>query len=84
MNLDLKLFKFCAFLYYFEQLGGQNKNIFCSMKRSGWYSLTTTNTIFEIQKRVSLINFVELEKETHNPSKNATYFIISDLFQDKV
>ena len=51
---------------------------------SGWYSLTTTNTIFEIQKRVSLINFVELEQEIHNPSKNATYFIISDLFQDKV
>ena len=47
-------------------------------------SLTTTNTIFEIQKRVSLINFVELEQETHNPSKNVTYFIISDLFQDKV
>ena len=24
------------------------------------------------------------KKETHNPSKNATYFIISDLFQDIV
>ena len=43
-----------------------------------------TNTIFEIQKKVSLINFVELEQETRNPSKNVTYFIISDLFQDKV
>ena len=32
----------------------------------------------------SLIRFVELEQDTHNPSKNVTYFIISDLFQDIV
>ena len=35
-------------------------------------------------KRSSLIHFVELEQGTHNPSKNVTYFMISDLFQDKV
>ena len=29
-------------------------------------------------------NFVQLKQETHNPSKNAAYFIISDLFQDIV
>ena len=28
-------------------------------------------------KRVSLINFLELEQETHNPSKSVTYFLIS-------
>ena len=40
--------------------------------------------IFEIREGVSFIHLVELEQETHNPSKNVTYFIISDLFQDKV
>ena len=51
------------------------------MWRSGWYNLTTTNTIFEIQKGVSLNHFFELEQETHNPSKNVANLIISDLFQ---
>ena len=46
--------------------------------------LTTTNAIFKTQKRVSFIHFVELKQETHNPSKNVAYFIISDLFQDIV
>ena len=46
--------------------------------------LTTTNAIFKTQKRVSFIHFVQLKQETHNPSKNAAYFIISDLFQDIV
>ena len=40
--------------------------------------------IFEIQNEVSRIYFVELEQETHNPSKNLAYVIISDLFQDVV
>ena len=26
--------------------------------------------------------FVELEQETHNPSNNVAFFIISDIFQD--
>ena len=40
--------------------------------------------IFEIQKRVSRVHFVELEQETHNPPENVAYVIISDLFQDIV
>ena len=55
------------------------------MQWSGWYNLTTTNMIFEIQKLVSLNHFVELEQETPNPSihssENVAYFIITDLFQ---
>ena len=46
--------------------------------------LTTTNAIFKTQKRVSFIHFVQLKQETNNPSKNAAYFIVSDLFQDIV
>ena len=65
-------------LYYFELVGGPDETIFCSMYCSGWYSLTTTNTIFETQKRVSFIHFVQLKQETRNPSKNVAYFIISD------
>ena len=45
---------------------------------------TTTNAIFQTQKRFSFIHFVKLKQETHNPSKNVAYFIISDLFQDIV
>ena len=33
---------------------------------------------------MSLIHFDELEQETHNPSQNVAFFIISDIFQDKV
>ena len=40
--------------------------------------------IFEIQNEVSRIYLVELEQETHIPSKNLAYVIISDLFQDVV
>ena len=33
---------------------------------------------------MSLFHFDELEQETYNPSQNVAYFIISDIFQDKV
>ena len=54
------------------------------MQCSGWYSITTTNAIFEIQKGVSLIHLGELEQKTHNPLENVAYFVLSDLFQDIV
>ena len=64
------------FLYCLELLEGPDeKNISRDVK---W--------VVQLNKYIiiSLIHFVEFKQETHNPSKNVAYFIISDLFQDIV